>query len=227
MSSPAPPVVRARVPIVVRAIVAAVLSALLLGSCAWPPVATPDATATGAERAAVAPADERMPRAPRREAAWLAAVDRAYDDVGGLRAERWLHRRMARRRPGERPAVLMGIDDVMLRTHFDGLRSPVPRSVHVARTAHALGYAVFYLTGRPTAGLRRVEASLRRAGAPADGFCGRPAGMSEEAAKARCRAALVARGYTLALDVAASEASFDGRPLPQTEIRLPAFGPSR
>jgi hypothetical protein len=171
-----------------------------------------------------------MPPAPHAETAWLAAVDRAYDDVGGgLSAEQWLRRRMAHRRPGERPAVVMGIDDVMLRTHFGRVDALVPRSARFARVAHALGYPVFYVTGRSaTTGLAKVETTLERARVPANAFYGRPVGAtSEEAAKAQCRASILSQGYTIAVDVAASEASFDGAPQPEKEIRLPDFGQPR
>jgi len=53
---------------------------------------------------------------------------------------------------------------------------------------------------------------------------GRPAGAPTlDAAKAECRAAIADRGYTLAMVVAANEASFDGSPVPEQEIRLPDF----
>lgn len=206
-----------------RVALASVATVVLLSSCTWPHAGSADPRAH-----APTPAAEWMPRAPHDETAWLAAVDRAYDDVGsGVSAEQWLRRRMADRRPGERLAVLMGIDDVMLRTHFGGVDRLVPRSASFARTAHALGYSVFYVTGRSAAnGLQQVEASLERSGVPANAFYGRPVGAtSEEAAKAQCRASILSQGYTLAVDVAASEASFDGRPLPEKEIRLPDFGP--
>jgi hypothetical protein len=171
-------------------------------------------------------AQERMPSAPREAAAWLARVDRIYDGAAhGMGAEEWLRRRMAQRRPGERLAVVLGIDDVMVQTHFAGLGALVPRSVRFVRTAHALGYAVFYVTGRsPASGLGAVETTLERADVPANAFYGRPVGATDiEAAKAQCRAAIKRQGYTIAMSVAASEASFDGSPAPETEIRLPDF----
>ena len=204
-------------------VLAAAAGCLLLASCTWTGTSGTPPRSVSSESA---PAGEGMPRAPRDEGAWLAAVDRIYGDVGGgMSAEQWLRLRMARRRPDERLAVLMGIDDVMLRTHFGGVDTLVPRSVRFARTAHALGYSVFYVTGRSAAsGLEQVEATLQRSDVPANAFYGRPVGAtSEEAAKAQCRASIVRQGYTLAVDVAASEASFDGRPLPEKEIRLPDF----
>jgi hypothetical protein len=167
-----------------------------------------------------------MPPAARSAGAWLAQVDRAYDHaVAGRSAERWLRLRMAQRHPGERLAVVMGVDDVMVATHDGGIGTLVPRSVRFVRTAHRLGYAVFYVTGRSAAtGLGAVEATLGRSGVPATGFCGRPTGAAdEETGKAQCRATIESRGFTLAMEVAASEASFDGAPLAEREIRLPDF----
>jgi hypothetical protein len=167
-----------------------------------------------------------MPSAPRDPTAWLARVDRIYDHAGNRgSAEAWLRRRMANRRPGERLAVLLGIDDVMLQTHFGGLDALVRRSVHFVRTAHSLGYSVFYVTGRSSSsGLGQVESVLEKAKVPANAFYGRPVGAADEgSAKAQCRAAIKKQGYTLAMVVAASEASFDGAPKPEKEIRLPDF----
>jgi hypothetical protein len=170
-------------------------------------------------------ADEQMSSAPASQAAWLRAVDDAYARSGGVTAEEWLRNRMAHRRPGERLAVVMGIDDVVLQTHFVGIDALVPRSVRFAQAAHALGYSVFYVTGRSASnGLARVEATLQRANLPMNAVYGRPVGAVDvESAKAQCRAAIKQQGYTLAMVVAASEASFDGAPEPETEIRLPDF----
>lgn len=206
-----------------RTLLAALTGAVVLTACSVagssPDAASPGHVSTGG-------GDERMPAAARGEAAWLAEVSRIYDSFArGRGAEAWLRERMARRRPGERLAVVLGIDDVMLETHFRGVDTLLPRSVRFVRTAHALGYAVFYVTGRSaSSGLGRVEDTLQRAGVPANAFYGRPVGApDEEAAKAQCRAAIKQQGYTLAMVVAASEASFDGSPRPEKEIRLPDF----
>lgn len=168
-----------------------------------------------------------MPVAPATDAAWLAKVDHIYDrsDSHGTSAEQWLRDRAAHRRAGERLAVVMGIDDVMLQTHFAGLGAPVPPSTAFVRLAHRLGYAVFYVTGRPdgSAGLARAAAALRKAAVPIDGICGRSAGDTEAEGKAACRAAIERAGYTIAMVVAASEASFDGSPAPERAVHLPAF----
>jgi hypothetical protein len=167
-----------------------------------------------------------MPSAPSSESDWLGAVDGIYDHAyRGHRAEAWLRQRMAKRRPGERLAVVMGIDDVMLATHFQGIHTLVPRSVRFVQVAHALGYAVFYVTGRSSySGLGDVEAALQQAGVPANAIYGRPVGAPDvEAGKAQVRAAIKSQGYTLAMEVAASEASFDGRARAEKEVRLPDF----
>lgn len=170
---------------------------------------------------------EAMPAAPATDAAWLAQVDHIYDAPGahGSSAEAWLRARAAHRRPGERLAVVMGIDDVMLQTHFAGLAAPVPPSESFVRLAHQLGYAVFYVTGRPdgSAGLAQAAAALQRAHVPIDGVCGRPPGDTEEAGKVACRTTIQRGGYTIAMVVAASEASFDGSPAPERAVHLPAF----
>ncbi|MDH2413684.1 hypothetical protein [Nocardioides sp. CER19] len=210
----------------VRAALAALVGAALLGGCAvtgGSPGARHEAAAQGAAQGA---ADEWMPAAPASAAAWLADVGHIYDTaVGGGSAEAWLRQRMAHRRPGERLAVVLGIDDVMLQTHFAGLNALVPRSVRFVRTAHALGYSVFYVTGRSYGtGLGDVESTIERANVPANAFYGRPLGAKDdESAKAECRAAIEHQGYTLAMSVAASEVSFDGAPAAEKEVRLPDF----
>lgn len=169
---------------------------------------------------------EPMSRAPTNQAAWLHAVDHAYDTAGaGLGAEEWLQQRIAHRRPGERLAVIIGIDDVTVQTHFAGIDALVPRTVQFAKAAHRLGYSVFYVTGRSYAhGLGRIEALLERKNVPANAFYARPVGATDEAsAKAQCRASIQAQGYTLAMSVAADAASFVGQPQAEQEIRLPDF----
>lgn len=168
---------------------------------------------------------EWMPPAPATQTAWLRAVDRSFDDVGaGRSAEDWLRVRSIHRRPGEQLAVIVGIDDVMLQSHFSGLHTLVPRSVQFTRVAQRLGYAVFYVTGRSrTNGYDRVKAILERSKVPAAGYFGRPVGdTSVESGKAAVRE-LLAKHYTLVMSVAASEASFDGSAPAEKEIRLPAF----
>lgn len=184
------------------------------------PSAAPDA-------ASIRLADARMTAAPPDKTSWLRAVDRAYASAaGGRGAEHLLRQRMAHRRPGERLAVVMGIDDVIVETHFSGIRTLLPRSARFVRRAHALGYAVFYVTGRSYAdGVGRVEALLDRKNVPASGFYASPVGAPDEAAaKARCRASIQAQGYTIAVSVAADGASFVGSPRAEHEIRLPDFG---
>ena len=170
-----------------------------------------------------------MPRAPHDQSGWLRAVDRAYAAAAdGLGAERWLRQRAENRRPGERLAVVMGVDDVMVQTDFAGTSVLVPRSVRFAKTAHALGYAVFFVTGRSYAhGLGRIEALLNRAGVAAAWFCPPPAGVTDETtAKTTCRAAIRNDGYTLAMSVAADGAGLVGEPEAERVVRLPQYFPS-
>lgn len=200
----------------------ALAGAVLLGACSSGPTAG-SAHVESSDRPA---SSEYMPAAPTSESAWVTEVDRIYDHAAaGRSAETWLRQRMARRRPGERLAVIMGIDDVMVATHFQGVHTLVPRSVQFAETAHALGYAVFYVTGRSSAsGLGDVEAFLQQSGVPDNAVYGRPVGAPDvETGKAQVRASIERQGYTLAMEVAASEASFDGRAKAEKEVRLPDF----
>jgi len=208
---------------------AAIAGSALLAACAVTGPADVDLGhpfGQSSESSGVRLAEERMPRAPHDEASWLRAVDQAYASAaGGIGAEEWLRQRMEHRRPGERLAVIMGIDDVMVQTHFAGIGTLLPRSVQFVRAAHALGYSVFYVTGRSYAhGLGRIETFLERMNVPADAFYGRPLGAADEqSAKAQCRTSIQAQGYTLAMSVAADGASFIGPPQAEQDIRLPDF----
>jgi hypothetical protein len=173
--------------------------------------------------------DAEMPPAPYGEAAWSLAVDRAYAAVdGGRGAAAGLRHRAAERRPGEQLAVVMGIDDVMVQTHLAGLGTLVPQSVRFARTAHRLGYAVFYVTGRTYRdGLGAIQSLLERAHVPLSGVFPPLVGSTDEATeKAQCRAAIRAAGYTIAASVASDGASFVGSPGAEMEVRLPDFAQS-
>jgi len=200
---------------------------MLLGACS---VITPAAdlrdSSTSATAEAVRDADALMPPAPYDQSVWSQAVSRAYASAGGgIGAEAWLRRRMEQRTPGERLAVIMGVDDVIVQTHFGGLGTLVPQSVRFVREAHALGYAVFFVTGRTWSdGLGQVESLLARRHVPAGAFFAPPVGSTDEAtAKAKCRATIQQEGYTLAVSVAADGASFVGSPSAQLAIRLPDF----
>jgi hypothetical protein len=210
--------------------VAAAVGAGLLGAWAVTGMVDRDLRAfspgSTAQDASVRRAEALMPPAPYDKAAWLRAVDTAYAAADhGRGAEAWLRARMAHRRPGERLAVVMGVDDVIVQTHFAGLEALIPRSVRFVRTAHALGYAVFFVTGRTYGhGLGQVEQLLARRHVPASGFFAPPAGSSDEvSAKSRSRAVIRRSGYTLALSVAADGASFVGAPAAERAVRLPDF----
>jgi hypothetical protein len=211
---------------------AGALCALLLAVCAAMASADDDGSGGGEQSAiaaAVRAAEEQMPEAPHERAAWLHAIDRAYASVdGGRGAEQWLRQRMELRQPGERLAVVMGIDDVIVQTDYAGTGVVVPRSVRFAKAAHALGYAVFFVTGRSYAqGLGRIETLLAHAGVAASGFCPPPAGVTDEVtAKTQCRASLQADGYTLAMSVAADGAGLVGEPEAEQVVRLPEYDPS-
>ncbi|WP_300682787.1 HAD family acid phosphatase [Nocardioides sp.] len=171
-------------------------------------------------------ADQIMPVAPMSQSAWLKAVTKAYaHGPNGHTAEAWLAQRAKQASPGQQLAVVLGVDDVIVQTHFAGLNVLVNPSVQFVKTAQQLGYAVFYVTGRSgDTGLDKVENTLRSAGILANGVCGRPVGSaSQEQGKAMCRSQIVKAGYTIAMSVAASEISFDGAYPAEADIPLPVF----
>jgi hypothetical protein len=171
-------------------------------------------------------ADEVMPAAPLSRSAWLQAVATSLTDgPDGMSAEAWLARRMQQAAPGERLAVVLGVDDVMVQTHFGAPDVLVEPTVQFVETAERLGYTVFYVTGRSgAAGLAGVRSTLAAAGLLGGGVCGRPPGLADrQAGKVLCRRQIVEAGYTLAMSVAASEVSFDGAYPAEVDVPLPDF----
>ncbi|MDH2415859.1 HAD family acid phosphatase [Nocardioides sp. CER19] len=122
----------------------------------------------------------------------------------------------ARARQGGRLAIVLGIDNVALATHYDwpkGVRptlSVARPTLSVARQARALGMAVFFVTGRPNREVRRLVGPLRRAGFEWNGLCGRPRGVRVRVAKQRCRQAISARGYTVTANISSHQLAFYG-----------------
>jgi len=145
---------------------------------------------------------------------WLRDVSRALSGV-----PTYLD---ARAREGGRLAVVLGIDNVALASHYDWPES-VPPTLRVARHARQLGMAVFFVTGR----LNRQEPHLRRllrhAGFSFDGVCGRAPGVPIPVAKQQCRRAIADRGYTITANIASNGQAFHGGYY-ERAVLLPDYG---
>lgn len=145
---------------------------------------------------------------------WHRDVARA---LGGLPA--YLEARAA---GGGRLAIVLGIDNVALATHYDWPRA-VPPTRRIVRRARALGYAVFFITGRTERDARRLAGPLRRAGFPFDGVCGRAAGLRIAAGKLRCRRSITARGYTITANISTHDQAYVGGYY-ERRVMLPSYG---
>jgi len=145
---------------------------------------------------------------------WHHDVARAY---AGLPA--YLRSRAA---GGERVAIVLGIDNVALATRYDWPHA-VPPTLRLVRQARALGYAVFFVTGRSEDDAHRLAGPLRRAGFAFEGICGRAHGMRIAPGKTRCRRSLTARGYTITANISTHQQAYVGGYY-ERAVRLPSYG---
>lgn len=99
-----------------------------------------------------------------------------------------------------KPALVLDIDNTSLQTHY-GWPKPVRPTLRVARHAVADGYTVFFVTGRTQASANSIRPQLSAAGYRYAAVYGRPKGMGLAAAKQADRARIVARGYTVVMDI--------------------------
>lgn len=145
---------------------------------------------------------------------WHRDVARAISGTQG-----YLKQRAA---AGGRLAVVLGIDNVALATHYDWPHA-VPPTRRLARRANALGYAVFFVTGRTQRDARRLARPLRAAGFEFDGICGRAKGLRIAAGKLRCRRNLTRRGYTITANVSTHRQAYAGGYY-ERAVMLPSYG---
>ncbi|SFC52769.1 hypothetical protein SAMN04487968_107179 [Nocardioides terrae] len=145
---------------------------------------------------------------------WHRDVARAFAGLPG-----YLQSRAA---SGERLAIVLGIDNVALATRYDWPRA-VPPTLRLVRRARALGYAVFFVTGRSERNARSLAGPLRRAGFAFEGICGRAHGLRIAGGKLRCRQSLTARGYTITANISTHHQAYVGGYY-ERAVRLPSYG---
>ena len=176
---------------------------------------------------------------------------KAYVDSGhyaedlaaiGTDASQWIEQRAAAKKPAERLALILDVDETMLsnlpeirRNDFAYIRpswvawinagqAPVIAPVlEVFRTAHRLGVAVIVLSGRLESERAATEGNLRRAGY--DGwtqlhFKADDSTETTGAFKTTWRQRLVAEGWTLIANVGDQESDFAGG-LAEKNFKLP------
>lgn len=143
-------------------------------------------------------------------------------DVATAMAGSWKY--VDRRTSGARGrlAINLDIDNTALATRYGG--GPTRAVLRFARHAHGLGVALYFNTGRTGAALRRAQRQLTRAGYPVAGVCGlRSATVTFVQSKKRCRARLVAHGYTIIANVGNNATDFAGGNY-ERAYRLPNYG---
>ena len=160
----------------------------------------------------VAPAHAVLPS----QSQWEADV---RDAMSGSRA--YLVRRAEAKKPGEKLAVNLDIDNTMLASGYAPGDAVGPTLAFAAR-ARAEGMKVFVNTARIDT--RRAETidELQNAGYVVDGICLRKDGEATLTSKKRCRASFRARGFTLVANVGNSRTDFQGGGFEEA-YRLPNY----
>ncbi|WP_431966537.1 HAD family acid phosphatase [Actinacidiphila sp. bgisy160] len=178
--------------IVAAAIIAAGVSGLALPADAHAAerTGTTVAAATAAS-ATAAPVDHET---------WLRDVRLVIDQ-----AHTYVEDRTSAALPGEKPAIVLDIDNTSLETYFDWWFPPaVAPTRDLARYADSRGVDVFFVTARPDFIHAATYYNLDREGYPVAGLYGRsiPDLFDEVSAyKTAQRAAIEKRGYTIIANI--------------------------
>jgi hypothetical protein len=147
---------------------------------------------------------------------WLAKVRKKV-----AKADAVIDAALASASKGERPALVLDIDNTSIQAHYAWPR-PVKPVRKVARYAARHGVTLFFVTGRAQHGLKQVEPVLTAAGYRYQGICGRRSGEGLTAGKQRCRAGIAAQGYTVVLDIGNRATDLRGDNV-GTPIKLPSY----
>lgn len=151
------------------------------------------------------------------EATWKADVRKAM--AGSQKA---LVRRAEAKRPGEKLAINLDIDNTMLASGYDA-GEPVGPTLAFAKRARSLGVTVFVNTARKQSRRAGTLRQLAAAGYRIDGLCMAAAGETVKVSKKQCRASFRARGFTLVANVGNSRTDFLGGGY-EKAYRLPNYG---
>ncbi|WUC68055.1 hydrolase [Streptomyces sp. NBC_00667] len=145
-------------------------------------------------------------------------------------ARPYVEQRLAASPAGEKPAIVLDIDNSSLETDFHWFwTNPTPAIAPVldlTRYANAHGVAVFFVTARPGILYSLTERNLTSVGYPVSGLYVRdlPALFSEVSAyKTAKRAEIESRGYTIIANIGNSESDLVGGHAERT-FKLPDYG---
>jgi hypothetical protein len=165
------------------------------------------------------------------------------------RAIEFLHRLAVRRRPHEKLALILDIDDTTLSTYpqmvgadfgydpasYDAWlaaaqAAAIPGTLRIYKEAQRLGFSVFFVTGRKEAVRAATERNLRAQGfgswnllvmLPADRGSANQGSQTIGAFKAVARSQIAAAGYTLALNVGDQWSDLKGKPEAEYSVKYP------
>ncbi|MCF3184875.1 hydrolase [Streptomyces polychromogenes] len=203
---------------------AAVMTLLPAGAAAAAPAATPAPAPAPAAVTASAPGGN----------AAILGIDYAtwQRDVAAVidAARPAIERRIAASPAGEKPAIVLDIDNSSLETDFHWFWTfPTPAIEKVralTQYANQRGVAIFFVTARPGIVYSLTERNLKAVGYPVTGLYVRdlPALFGEVSAyKTAKRAEIEARGYTIIANIGNNESDLVGGHAERT-VKLPDYG---
>ncbi|MFF2194727.1 HAD family acid phosphatase [Streptomyces sp. NPDC058157] len=203
---------------------AAVMTLLPAGSAAAAPAATPAPAPAPAAVAASAPGGN----------AAILGIDYAtwQRDVAAVvdAARPAIEQRIAASPAGEKPAIVLDIDNSSLETDFHWFWTfPTPAIEKVralTQYANQRGVAIFFVTARPGIVYSLTERNLKAVGYPVTGLYVRdlPALFEQVSAyKTARRAEIEARGYTIIANIGNNESDLVGGHAERT-VKLPDYG---
>ncbi|RSS83282.1 HAD family acid phosphatase [Streptomyces sp. WAC06614] len=192
----------------------------------------PAAAAQAATVPAPAPAATAQASAPGGNAAIL-GIDYAtwQRDVAAVidEARPQIEQRIASAKPGEKPALVLDIDNSSLETDFHYFWTfPTPAIAKVrslVQYAHSRGVAVFFVTARPGIIHSLTMYNLKQVGYPVDGLYVRdlPDLFHEVSTyKTAKRAEIEARGYTIIANIGNNRSDLVGGHAERT-VKLPDY----
>ncbi|MFI6730026.1 HAD family acid phosphatase [Streptomyces atratus] len=192
----------------------ALLTATLATGTALPALAaTPASAATATTTAAAKKADY---------ATWQADIAAVLDQ-----ADTYVDGRTASLPAGEKPAIVLDIDNTSLETDYSWA-FPTPairRTLALTNFAHARGVKIFFVSARPDFIESITRYNLKSVGYPVDGLYGRSIGdlFSEVSAfKTAQRAEIEKNGYTIIANIGNNTTDLTGGHAERT-FKLPDY----
>ncbi|WP_020495531.1 HAD family acid phosphatase [Sciscionella marina] len=129
--------------------------------------------------------------------------------------------------PGEKPAIVLDIDNTSLETQYHFRLPDIPAIEPVQRLVEAAkdrGFGVFFITGRPEPLREATRNNLRAVGYPVDGLVLHPLPSAEslQMFKQHAREDLEHRGYTIVANIGNSAGDLAGDHAERT-VKLPDY----